>query len=214
MVAPIQQSNSPDERPARSAGQLERVPARAPSHGSRAGTVGRGLTRLADRGTVPARSGRNGIKQSSLFKSREGTNGAKSSEALVGGPIAPMSPDLTTEMFVLARQTENRLLTLQRDVSECKSVDEAANFTRWLHASGVLALIERFTTGGNLPVNGPALRKLSETILSECGELYKDGKATPRYAASDIAAINHKLDLIAAHIAYERRIHPAEVEAQ
>jgi len=108
---------------------------------------------------------------------------------------------LKVEMFNLARQTENRLLALQGDVAECKSVDEASNFTRWLSTSGILAMLEMFSTDGSLPVNGPALRKLAEKILSDCGDLYRSGKATARYQSSDIAAINHKLDLIAGRLA-------------
>jgi len=116
-----------------------------------------------------------------------------------------MSESLALKMHVLARQTETRLLVLQRDVAECKSVDEAANFTRWLRASGVLGLLERFSTDGVLPVDGKSLRKLSETILSDCGDLYRNGKATPRYAASDIAEINRKLDIIAHEISRQTR---------
>jgi len=118
---------------------------------------------------------------------------------LESNPIAPVS--LKVEMYNLGRQTENRLLALQGDVAECKSVDEAANFTRWLSTSGILAMLEMFTTDGSLPVNGPPLRKLAEKILSDCGDLYRSGKATARYQASDIAAINHKLDLIAGRLA-------------
>jgi len=106
----------------------------------------------------------------------------------------------SVEFFVLARQTQNRLEVLARDVSECKSVDEAANFCRWLSAAGVLNLLEKNPQPDPLPVDGSALRKLAARILSECGDLYRQGKATPRYAASDIAEINRKLDIIAAHI--------------
>jgi len=110
-----------------------------------------------------------------------------------------MPETLSVDFYVLARQTQNRLDVLARDVSECKSVDEAANFCRWLSSSGVLALLEKNPQPEPLPVNGSALRKLAARILLECGDLYRQGKATPRYAASDIAEINRKLDILAAH---------------
>jgi len=138
---------------------------------------------------------------------------AESSEGALDNAIASsgcdycraMEESIAISMHVLARQTENRLSVLRKDVSECKSVDEAANFTRWLRASGVLALLERFSTDGVLPVDGKSLSKLSETILSDCGDLYRNGKATPRYAASDIAEINRKLDIIAHEISQQSR---------
>lgn len=181
-------------------GEIERVLDRAPSQSSRSRTVGRRLTPLASADTVSPRSRATRANQSSAI-ARKGTRSETSEADCIPDAIAPVSPDLQTEMFVLARQTETRLLTLQRDVSECKSVDEAANFTRWLRASGVLGLLERFSCDGNMPVNGVAIRKLSESILSDCGDLYRNGKATPRYAASDIASINHKLDIIAGRMA-------------
>jgi len=182
----------------RVAGELERATARASRHSARAVAVELGLTPLADGDTVRASKASNtaGSRHRALSQSARAIPIRLVSEE----SERAMPESLATEMFVLSRQTENRLLVLQRDVSECKSVDEAANFTRWLQASGVLSLLERFETDGSLPVAGKALRKLAGAILSECGELYKDGKATPRYAASDIAEINRKLDIIAHRI--------------
>jgi len=85
-------------------------------------------------------------------------------------------------------------------VAECKRVDEASNFCRWLQFSGVLNILEAHPAGLPLPVDGKALRKQMDAILFECGELYKGGKHDPKYTTSDIAEINRKLDLLAFHI--------------
>jgi len=221
MVAPIQKPVSAPGTPGNVSGVLNRVPARALRPGARAGTVAclPGSTDSVDR--IDARdkvvASRKALKRRPTPRDllTLPSDRSETSEAdCIPDAIAPVTPDLQTEMFVLARQTENRLLVLQRDVAECKSVDEAANFTRFLQASGVLALLEKFTCAGNLPVNGPAIRKLSTSILSDCGDLYRNGKATARYAASDIAAINHKLDLIAGRISVLATIPPANSEPE
>jgi len=41
---------------------------------------------------------------------------------------------------------------------------------------------------------------ISEDLLYECGELFKGGKADPKYAESDIAEINKKLEVLASFI--------------
>jgi len=201
-----QNPNQPPGVPLVTSGVLNRAPERPSAPGTRSGAVANpdapeSVDRKKLRGNVVGKFADGRLSTHQLRALGRDTRADTSDGALDESRIAPMSPDeLHVVMHVLGRQTENRLLVLQRDVAECKSVDEAANFTRWLRASGVLALLEKFSTDGVLPVNGKNLRKLSEAILSDCGDLYRNGKATPRYAASDIAEINRKLDIIAAHI--------------
>jgi len=104
------------------------------------------------------------------------------------------------QLHVLWRETNRYLDSLTQAVCETKRVDEASNFGRWLLFSGVLKILEAYPSGLPLPVDGKVVRKKTEDLVYECGELYKGGKHDPRYAASDIAEINRKLDLLAAHI--------------
>ena len=87
----------------------------------------------------------------------------------------------------IVSETDRQLERLARCVRECKSVDEAANFCRWLQFSGVLTLPH---------ADFAILRKKSEDILYQAGQIYKGGKVKPTYDASDIAAINSKLDVL------------------
>jgi hypothetical protein len=87
----------------------------------------------------------------------------------------------------IASETDRQLERLARCVRECKSVDEAANYCRWLQFSGVLTLPHAEFAN---------LRKKSEDILYQAGQIYKGGKVKPTYDSSDIAAINAKLDVL------------------
>ena len=87
----------------------------------------------------------------------------------------------------LAKETDRYLDRLARSVAECKSVDEAANFCRWLQFSGVMKLPHP---------DCKELRGKTEDIMHRVGEIYKGGKVKPAYAASDIEAINLKLDYL------------------
>jgi hypothetical protein len=81
-------------------------------------------------------------------------------------------------------------------VCECKAVDTASLFGRWLRFSGVLELLEANPQPWPLVVDGKRLRRSVDDLIFECGELYRTGKANARYAQSDIAEINRKLDVI------------------
>jgi len=104
------------------------------------------------------------------------------------------------QLHVLWRETDRVVSALSKAVMECKRVDEASNFGRWLRFSGVLQILEAHPAGFPLTVDAKGLTKKVSDMLFECGELYRGGKHDPRYAASDIAEINRKLDIIAAHI--------------
>jgi len=101
----------------------------------------------------------------------------------------------------LWRQTTDKLESLARDVRENKRVLEAADFARWVQFSGILKLFDAFPTDGPLQISAAIIRKQIRDLLFECGELFRMGKADPKYSASDISEINRKLDLIAAHVA-------------
>jgi hypothetical protein len=95
------------------------------------------------------------------------------------------------------KETVNRLDVLARDVREAKNVMEAANFARFISFSG---LIQFFTENRSdlkhLEIDGSLVKKKVDDLIFECGELFRGGRADPKYAASDIAEINRKLDLL------------------
>jgi len=151
-------------------GVLKRAPERLPGYSPRSGAVA-GLRVSTDvdepapRVKLPARSrdvsgSKPAYRQSRVTRADSGATPAHKEKLDTATAESgcnycrEMAESFAVEMHVLGRQTENRLLVLQREVAECKSVDEAANFTRWLRASGVLALLERFSNTGPLPVDG------------------------------------------------------------
>lgn len=94
-------------------------------------------------------------------------------------------------------ETTHYLADLARCVRECKRVDEASRFSRWLLFSGVLDLC-REDTGAAM--HADRLAREASDLQMECGELFRGGKADPKYAASDIAEINRKLEVLASFI--------------
>jgi hypothetical protein len=94
------------------------------------------------------------------------------------------------------RETDRFLDSLAASVREGKRVTEASNYCRWLQFSGVVSLLKENPSPSPLLVDGEGLRKKLDDLLYECGELFRGGKHDPKYAASDIAEINRKLDLL------------------
>jgi hypothetical protein len=95
------------------------------------------------------------------------------------------------------KETVNRLDSYARDVREAKNVMEASNFARWLLFSGLIGIFEMNPSSTpHLIVDADAVTKKVKDLLYECGELFRGGKADPKYAASDIAEINRKLDTL------------------
>lgn len=102
------------------------------------------------------------------------------------------------ELHWLWKETDNRLESLAQQVREIKNVAEAANFCRWLQFSGILKILERNPQPFPLLVDGVGLRRKVNNLTYECGECFKAGKADAKYAASDMAEINRKLDSLLA----------------
>lgn len=96
------------------------------------------------------------------------------------------------ELRWIASETHFKLAALSREVREGKNVLYASQFARWLQFSGLVRLLE-------LVSDGVSIQKELGDLLFECGEIFKGGKVDPKYAASDIAEINRKLDLLLAH---------------
>jgi hypothetical protein len=88
-------------------------------------------------------------------------------------------------------ETTRYLDGLARSVRECKRVDEASNFARWLQFSGVIELLQECPATS---ASAPALRSKAQNVVQACGQIYRGGKVKPQYDASDIAEINQKLN--------------------
>ncbi len=101
------------------------------------------------------------------------------------------------ELLWLASELDCFLDRLAREVRENKNVMLASQFCRWLQFSGLVKILERLPAVKEpVPFDAKVLRKKVDDLLYECGELFRGGKADPKYAASDIAEINRKLDLL------------------
>jgi hypothetical protein len=94
-----------------------------------------------------------------------------------------------SELRWIASETHFKLAALSREVREGKNVLYASQFARWLEFSGLVRVLE-------LVSDGVSIQKELGDLLFECGELFKGGKHDAKYAASDIAEINRKLDLL------------------
>lgn len=94
----------------------------------------------------------------------------------------------------------HRLETLARSVRENKAVNEASNYCRWLQFCGLINLFKLNPQPPPLRVDAAEVTKLLRDILYECGERFRNGKADAKYAESDIAEINRKLDILAAYV--------------
>jgi hypothetical protein len=108
---------------------------------------------------------------------------------------------LSSALVVVYRETDSFLDDLAKCVRECKRVDEASRFARWLRFSGVLRILELSLTSSSsslYSIDVSALRKKADDLVFQCGELYRQNKANPNYATSDIAEINRKLDALMA----------------
>jgi hypothetical protein len=94
-------------------------------------------------------------------------------------------------------ETARYLGDLAQCVRECKRVDEASRFARWLIFSGILDICREDASAAQ---GADTLATVASDLQMDCGELFRGGKADPKYAASDIAEINQKLEVLASFI--------------
>ena len=93
------------------------------------------------------------------------------------------------------RETMNRLERLHKSVRQGQQVLEAKDFCSWLQFSGYCKVFDLCPSKEkHFEVDGRAVRKKIDDIIYDCGEWFRSGKVSPKYAESDIAEINAKLD--------------------
>jgi hypothetical protein len=97
------------------------------------------------------------------------------------------------DLAVLIAATIQRLQVLRRRAREGKSVDEAAEFARWLTASGLVKLF-----GGEAKAD---VRELATATLFDCESYWRNQGQGPWVAKSELEAVNAKLDNLAGLVA-------------
>jgi hypothetical protein len=109
-----------------------------------------------------------------------------------------------TDVSCLFHSLWERLTCFKRECSEGKNVLEALYFVSWVSNSGLLKLFESYEKGYSPitgKVNAASVRGIIAAIREVAAEQLKGGKVKSTYEPSDIAEINRKLDVLAAHVA-------------
>jgi len=97
-------------------------------------------------------------------------------------------------------ETMRQLDTLTKRVNECKDIQHASEFARWLRMSGLLAMFEDNPQTEPLLVDGAKMRRACEDLLQLCAEQWKRG-SVGKVEVSELELLNRKLDLLAERIA-------------
>lgn len=101
----------------------------------------------------------------------------------------------------LWKETYSRCMRLHKRVCEGKFVDEASEFARWVRFSGLLDVFELHKAPEPFEVDRAKVEKLIVDTLFECEQFWKRNPRGPYVAMSELEAVNHKLDVLAARIA-------------
>jgi len=104
------------------------------------------------------------------------------------------------EIHLMWLNTSTQIERYQARVNEGVELMAASEFGRWLRFSGFLKVFERSPQPPPLEVDAKQLKLKLEKLLSDCGEKLQQDR--PGYVpVSALERVNHKLDLIAAHVA-------------
>jgi len=109
-------------------------------------------------------------------------------------------------------QTMHRLDVLRKRVNECKDIQHASEFARWLRMSGLVTAFEDNPQNSPLVVDGAQMRRACEDLLQLCADQWKRG-AVGVIEVSELELLNRKLDLLANRIAGNESVAtPAELQ--
>jgi hypothetical protein len=103
-------------------------------------------------------------------------------------------------LYTIARETSGRLDTLLQRASEAKDLQAAKEFASYLQWSGILRLLESVTPAKNLEFDAAHLRWKHKKLLDLVHEQFTKNAKVVSLEWSQMEALNHKLDLIAAHV--------------
>lgn len=104
------------------------------------------------------------------------------------------------KFHVLFRDTITRLDVLSKAVRECRNLDEAADFAKYV-LNSVAPLLKTCPFPEPIPCDGHLVGSLAQTLLSAVQDRWRLHDMQPRLDLSELTAVNRKLDLIAAHVA-------------
>jgi len=102
-------------------------------------------------------------------------------------------------------QTMQRLDVLTKRVNECKDIQHASEFARWLRMSGLVTAFEENPQNPPLVVDGAQMRRACEDLLQLCADQWKGG-AVGVIQVSELELLNRKLDLLAKRVAQNETV--------
>jgi len=104
-------------------------------------------------------------------------------------------------LYTLANSTSTQLAVLHDRAREGKDLQAANEFCAFLEWSGILKLLEAGSRPGPLKIDGAHIRWKQRELLGVVRAQFKANAKTISLELSQLEAVNHKLDLIAAHVA-------------
>jgi len=111
-----------------------------------------------------------------------------------------MSAD-AVQLYTLARETSNRIDVLHERVSEGQDLQAAKEFCSYLRWSGIIRLILSFESSGGLKIDAAHIEWKFKELESLTHEQFRQPSKVVSLQMSQLQAMNHKLDLIAGHVA-------------
>jgi hypothetical protein len=104
-------------------------------------------------------------------------------------------------LYGLANETSTRLTVFSERASEGKDLHAANEFCAYLEWSGILKMLEAASRPEPLKIDGSFIRWKQQELLRLVRAQFKSNAKTISLELSQLEAVNHKLDLIAAHVA-------------
>ncbi len=123
-------------------------------------------------------------------------------------PLVAMCPH-RAELHILWRENVEELEHYMRLVREGKSLAEARRFAQHVIQSRLCEVLKPFDGSGCLKIDSAFLMWKAEELQRLVQDQWRTG-VSPKLDASTLDAINHKLDLIAGHMA---KIQPVASES-
>jgi len=107
--------------------------------------------------------------------------------------------DNAIQLHLVWRATLTRLDTLTQRVRERQDVLAASEFARFVRHNGLLKLFSLNPAKDPLPVNAGQVDKACGELLSLCEDVWKNRDVAVA-TETNLAALNRKLDILAAHV--------------